>query len=307
MHYTVGDIVDVRARDDGYTAVIAANDDIGSGALSVDLSMLDTRAYEKNPVVLWHHELDQPPIGRTTELRQDESGRIEADFEFAPDDERAQGFRNLWDRGFLRGASISWKYSETGRPELLEWSLVSVPADRDAVRAAASLLDDEDGHQEESMDAEEIRELVAAAVVERTVQLGEELAAVRASVEALSSVASDEPTDSEDVEQLSESAVRAAAVERVALLQRAASLLPDGLMTAEMTDREVLLTAIGDELPDAAERSVDYLRATLDGIIDRRAAAARQETAPVPNLARSYSGSYISGAAIRQMQRREER
>ena len=67
-----------------------------------------------------------------------------AEFEFLDDDPFAQRIRNAWDKGFLQAASISWMPLESRpaasgslrdiRSELLEWSIVSVPADPDALR-----------------------------------------------------------------------------------------------------------------------------------------------------------------------------
>ena len=58
--------------------------------------------------------------------------------------------KNAWDSGFLRAASISWLPlervpNEDGgwqdtRSELLEWSIVSVPADPDALRESHRLM-----------------------------------------------------------------------------------------------------------------------------------------------------------------------
>ena len=58
--------------------------------------------------------------------------------------------RNAWDQGFLRAASISWLPLESRptdggrlrdtRSELLEWSIVAVPADPDALRESQRRL-----------------------------------------------------------------------------------------------------------------------------------------------------------------------
>ena len=83
-----------------------------------------------------------------------------AEFEFLEDDPFAQRIRNAWDKGFLRAASISWLPIESMpaksggardvRAELLEWSIVSVPSDPDALREShrrmlESVMDEQDG------------------------------------------------------------------------------------------------------------------------------------------------------------------
>lgn len=301
MQSSRADIIDVRARDDGYTAVIAVNDSVGGGGRSVDLSGMDITTYMRNPVVLWSHERNEPPIGRTTDLRRNKAGRIEADFEFAPNDQRSQALRNLWDRGFLRGASIGWRYTEEGRPELIEWSLVSVPADRDAVRAAVGLLDDD---RSNSMDNDELKQLIAAAISEQAEKFGAEISAIHKSIAALTPVPEDPAESGEPVVRAAPKApepsdvtIRYEAAKRIALLQRAMPLMPDNMDTIRMTDREILLTAIGDELPNADQQSTDYLHATLDSIINRRQSAASQQTTPSP-IMKPYSGNYSSGTAI---------
>ena len=90
------------------------------------------------------------PIGRTARLSKASGGRIVADFEFLADDPFAQRVKNAWDKGFIQAASIRWlplegKPTEGGRwrdtrSELLEWSIVAVPADPEALREAQSRM-----------------------------------------------------------------------------------------------------------------------------------------------------------------------
>lgn len=160
------DLVDARRR----SVVIAANDRART-APEIDLANLRFDNYRRNPVVMWAHDATgrSPsgglPIGRTLTIERTAEGGIVAEFEFLEDDPFAQRIRNAWDRGFLQAASISWLPIET-RPaegggirdisaELLEWSIVSVPADPDALREThrrmlESLIDgtDKDGQDE---------------------------------------------------------------------------------------------------------------------------------------------------------------
>jgi hypothetical protein len=116
----------------------------------VDPMGMSIESYLRNPVVLWVHDyLGRTPsaglpIGRTLALDRRPEG-IDADFEFLPGDPFAQRVENAWERGFLRTASIGWQSVETvplpngrglchRRSELLEWSLVPVPADPAASR-----------------------------------------------------------------------------------------------------------------------------------------------------------------------------
>lgn len=134
-----------------YQVTIAANEkvrqppDLAFEGLSLD-------NYMRNPVVMWAHDAvgRSPsgglPIGRTVKLERTAEGGIVADFEFLGDDPFVQRVKNAWDKGFLQAASISWVPTESvplgsGRwrdvkSELLEWSIVSVPADPGALREA---------------------------------------------------------------------------------------------------------------------------------------------------------------------------
>ena len=133
---------------DVYSVTIFANE-LSRDGMSVDLDGMDFSNYEKNPVVLYAHDhmgrTDSGglPIGRTLRLARTSAGEIRAEFEFLVGDAFAERVRNAWERGFLRGASIGWRPVETRpsgrgaravRSELLEWSIVAVPADPDALR-----------------------------------------------------------------------------------------------------------------------------------------------------------------------------
>ncbi len=137
--------VDARRR----SVVIAANGR-ARATPEIDLASLQFDNYRRNPVVMWAHDFTgrSPsgglPIGRTLSISRSGDGGIVAEFEFLEDDPFARRIRNAWDRGFLQAASISWlpvesKPAKSGgvrdvRAELLEWSIVSVPADPDALR-----------------------------------------------------------------------------------------------------------------------------------------------------------------------------
>ena len=141
-----------------YRVTIAANEEARQPpTLNFDGLSLDN--YMLNPVVMWAHDVSgrSPsgglPIGRTLELAKTEAGQLVAEFEFLSDDPFARRVKNAWDRGFLRAASISWLPIETApardggyrdtRSDLLEWSIVPVPSDPDALREShARLLQD---------------------------------------------------------------------------------------------------------------------------------------------------------------------
>ena len=151
---TLGD----RASEDGVSSATIFANELSRDGVSVDIEGMDFSNYEKNPVVLYAHDFSGRtdsgglPIGRTLGLTRTADGRVRAEFEFLEGDAFAERVRNAWERGFLRGASIGWRPIETlpgargrngqgarvVRSELIEWSIVAVPADPDALRGAHS-------------------------------------------------------------------------------------------------------------------------------------------------------------------------
>jgi len=115
--------------------------------------------YLKNPVVQWGHEYRAPwsTIGKTTSMTI-EADRIMAEFELRPaanDQDPQNIIRLLWEGGWVRTASIGFipkvgKQNDLGgydfsEWELLEWSLVPIPANQDALRLAVKSMDDPEG------------------------------------------------------------------------------------------------------------------------------------------------------------------
>jgi HK97 family phage prohead protease len=112
--------------------------------------------YLANPVVMWSHDYGAPPIAKCTSIVVHSGVGIDAEFEFP-----AQGIypmadvvRGLWDGGFINAASIGfeplkWNWVKDGASgeypvfeewELYEFSLVSIPRDREALRRAMTLV-----------------------------------------------------------------------------------------------------------------------------------------------------------------------
>ena len=150
-------VAEARQTEDGsaHRMVIAANE-LSRNGDELNLRGISFKNYRKNPVVLWAHDAYEGiPIAKTVKIGHDDQGRIAADFEFNSEDEFAARVENAWNGGFIRGASIRYmptKVVEVRKEdgsvdrlrieesELLEWSLVAVPADPDSVRAAARAM-----------------------------------------------------------------------------------------------------------------------------------------------------------------------
>lgn len=106
--------------------------------------------YLKNPVVLWSHDYSAPPIGRAVSITSD-GQRLVAQAEFADAETYpfADTIYRLLQKGFLRATSIGFRPTKYMRNderggydfeecELLEFSVVAVPANAEALAIAAS-------------------------------------------------------------------------------------------------------------------------------------------------------------------------
>jgi HK97 family phage prohead protease len=106
----------------------------------------DLKHYIKNPVVLWAHNYEQPPIGRAMWTKRTAEGII-SKVKFAPT-EFAREIYGLYKEGFLNAFSVGfipkeWEDGEGKKPrrtykswEMLEFSAVPVPANPEALALA---------------------------------------------------------------------------------------------------------------------------------------------------------------------------
>lgn len=118
--------------------------------------------YLKNPVVLWAHDYDQPPVARALSIEVIPGSGVKSVFQF-PEwgiNPQADVVHRLWAAGFLNATSIGfiplesknvdgssgddwYKPKDFVSWELLEFSIVPVPANQEALRLAAKSLTDQ--------------------------------------------------------------------------------------------------------------------------------------------------------------------
>lgn len=127
-----------RYGNDEYEVTIAGTREIKGE--DVDIGKLGTDRYLRNPLVLWAHDQRSLPVAKTLGIERPSENSIRAKFKFLHNDPFADRVRNAWDQGFLNGASIGWD-DETN--ELLEWSIVPVPADPEALRTSHKRMIDD--------------------------------------------------------------------------------------------------------------------------------------------------------------------
>lgn len=135
-----------RGGDPMITITTAARDRDGDEVVPEGAELT---AYLRNPVVLFGHDYRSLPVGTTTGLDVVPGVGIRASWRWLDDDAFAARVRNAWDKGALRAASIGFipvasePNGRGGRKftkwEFIEWSLVAVPANAEAVRTLKSL------------------------------------------------------------------------------------------------------------------------------------------------------------------------
>lgn len=127
-----------------------SNDSIDRSKDKVDPNGFQLDNYKTNPVVFYNHQSDQYPIGRCIDIGV-EGNAVKATVEFVPQDvpiagDRADAILKLIRLGFLSATSIGFvplQFAETkdddrgagsfdagvdfNKVELLEWSIVTIP------------------------------------------------------------------------------------------------------------------------------------------------------------------------------------
>ena len=246
------------------------------------LSTLDLDRYMENPVVLWQHDQYQGiPIGRTESLEFDSDGSLVANFRFLPDDEFASRVKNAWDKGFLNAASVGWVYKDAphqNNPELLEWSIVSIPKDSKALKAGYEALLKDSLHIAKETNVEPENK-----VTEMTQEQFDELVNTQVS-------------------------------QRLSMLLALQPLLGENLASfAGKPPREILLAAAKDVITEPESRNDDFLQGALEVHIASVAKKTEKpgiNTNPNPGLhMASHPGAATSKGSgiIRLMQKRSRR
>lgn len=291
---------------DSYRMPIAVNNTDRRGQF-VDLSRMRTDRYLKNPVVRWKHGRGaiDTPIGRTTSLQWNQRVRS-ADFEFASDP-NSKLIKRLYDSGFVRAASIGWVDLPLGSDpnydtELVEWSLTDIPADPDAVRSEDSTGKLVRAISSIEWQPEQEAEMDNPTQTALDIPVAAEPAPTRErDLDAEIEAAVNKRMEEYDARQTQGEAEKVRSM--VSLILAATPLLPDGYDAAGAGERDILIAAVGDEIPAAAERSTEYLRASLDAIVRRRAEAekARNE---IPSYARSDFSVGDSGMDMHTLRKR---
>lgn len=141
--------VEGTPADEGPIRFVAGTEGLKIDGRSFLMSGADLTRYEANPVVLWAHDGNKPPIGRGVAAVED--GRLVIDIEFDQDDEFARAVESKYRRGFMNAVSMlplpaghrrgmRPRSGEISEWELVEVSAVPIPVDPEAVKVSRSLL-----------------------------------------------------------------------------------------------------------------------------------------------------------------------
>ena len=100
----------------------------------LDQSKWDFANFKKNPVILWAHDYYNPPIGICTEIKT-EGEQTVATVKFAPESANpfAANVAALVKEGYINATSVGYIEHDDGTNELLEISVVPVPANAQAL------------------------------------------------------------------------------------------------------------------------------------------------------------------------------
>ena len=136
-----------KSADEKSYRFLASTSSIDRQGDSIDQKGWELRNFMNNPVILWAHRYDELPLGKVIELSVTESG-LEAEIVFADEsaNPKAQQVKELVDQGILNAVSVGFIPKERSgniitSAELLEISIVPVPANQDALALAYKEMD----------------------------------------------------------------------------------------------------------------------------------------------------------------------
>lgn len=156
-------------RDNGSYSFVASTENSDRYGDVIDQKGWQLEAYNRNPVVLLNHNSNSLPIGKgKVEVRE---GELVIDVEFDPNDELAQRVENKVKNGYINAVSVGFNPVESVRrselpkehkafgkrgmffqkSELLEVSIVTIPANSDATAKQFNALEKRLSDLEESM------------------------------------------------------------------------------------------------------------------------------------------------------------
>ena len=143
---------DGKALGDLEIEMIGSTGSVDRDGEAIDPNGWDLKAFKKNPVILAQHNYQKPPIAKAKSVKLVD-GKLMFRIEFSEEgiNPEADIYRKLYKTGFMNASSVGFQpkewedgdgkktpYRTFKKQELLELSLVSVPANSDALVTAKS-------------------------------------------------------------------------------------------------------------------------------------------------------------------------
>lgn len=186
-----------KAADGSFIAIASTNATDRHGEV-VDNNGWDLKAFKKNPVILWAHDHHEPAIGTAKKVWVEGTGK-KAKLMIQPIlhdvTEKARAIKTLVDQGIIKTLSVGFKPLESPdgvtftKNELLEVSMVNVPANAEAMTLAYKSLKDS------GVETKTMKEIGLP------VEVLDELATLRKDVDELKAKAPSAASDKKQTEQ----------------------------------------------------------------------------------------------------------
>lgn len=131
---------------EGEKLFVASNSELDRHGESISVEGWDLENYKKNPVILWGHDHSIPAIGRAKKIGYKTiNGKKSLVFEpeFHKKSELSRLVADLVEEGYIKATSVGfiakkWDGEICTEQELLENSIVNVPAHQEALQLAMS-------------------------------------------------------------------------------------------------------------------------------------------------------------------------
>jgi len=180
---------EITKASDGSFVAIASTNSVDRHGEIVDNNGWELKAFKKNPVILWAHDHLEPAIGVSKKTWVEGTGK-KAKLMIQPllhdVTEKARAIKQLVEMGVINSLSVGFKPLESPdgvtftKNELLEVSMVNVPANADAMMMAYKSLKTS-GIKDKTM-----KELgIPIEVIDKVAALEEDIAELRSEVTEL--------------------------------------------------------------------------------------------------------------------------
>ena len=207
----------ITKADDGSFIAIASTNSIDRHGEVVDNNGWELKAFKKNPVILWAHDHTEPALGISKKTWVEGVGK-KAKLMIQPllhdVTEKARAINALVEMGVIRTLSVGFKPLESPdgvtftKNELLEVSIVNVPANSDAMMLAYK------GLKEKNISDEVIKNIgIPVEVIDKLSEMDNRIEELTAMVKALRPVNPSEQTKTR--ERLSMNKVIAKAADKI--------------------------------------------------------------------------------------------